>query len=68
LDDSTYGVPIDGVVPMVENVMNGTYPIFRPLNMITNSDCPDPNADAFIEYILSALGQEIVAEDYIPLK
>ncbi|MDY7080017.1 MAG: phosphate ABC transporter substrate-binding protein [Chloroflexota bacterium] len=64
LDDSTRGVPIDGVEPSVANVKNGSYPIFRPLNMLTNGT-PNELAQAFISYILSSLGQEIVAEDYI---
>jgi phosphate transport system substrate-binding protein len=69
LDDTTSPVPIDGVVPAVENVENGSYSVFRPLNMLINKACdPNPNAEAYIEYILSSIGQEIVAEDYIPVK
>jgi phosphate transport system substrate-binding protein len=67
LDDSTRGVPIDGVEPSVANVKNGSYPIFRPLNMLTNG-APNDLAEAFIAFILSSMGQEIVAEDYITVK
>ena len=64
LDESVNAVAIDGVAPTVANVKNGSYPIFRPLNMLTNG-APNELAQAFLDYILSAAGQEIVAEDYI---
>ncbi|HAF61832.1 MAG TPA: phosphate-binding protein [Anaerolineaceae bacterium] len=67
LSDAVKGVAIDGVEPAVENVKNGTYSIFRPLNMLTNGEAQGL-AKAFIDYILSDAGQEIVAEDYITVK
>jgi phosphate transport system substrate-binding protein len=67
LDESTAPVPIDGVEPSVANVKNGSYPIFRPLNMLTNGE-PSELAKAFLDFILSAEGQAIVAEDYITVK
>jgi phosphate transport system substrate-binding protein len=67
LDDTTIPVPIDGVEPTVDNVKAGDYPISRPLNMITPG-APNELAEAFLAFILSDLGQEIVAEDYITVK
>jgi phosphate transport system substrate-binding protein len=67
LDESTAPVPIDGMEPSVANVKNGSYPIFRPLNMLTNGE-PNELAKAFIDFILSEDGQVIVAEDYITVK
>jgi len=64
LDESVSTVEIDGVEPSVSNVKNGTYPIFRPLNMLTNGE-PAELAQAFLDFILSDAGQAIVAEDYI---
>jgi len=64
LDDSTKGVAIDGVEPTVDNVKNESYPIYRPLNMETGGT-PGDLAQAFLDFILSADGQAIVAEDYI---
>ncbi len=64
LDESVNIVSIDGFEPSVANVKNGSYPVFRPLNMLTNGD-PDPLAKAFLDFILSAEGQAIVAEEYI---
>jgi phosphate transport system substrate-binding protein len=67
LDDSTRPVPIDGVAPSVANVSNGSYPIYRPLNMLTNGE-PGELAGAFLDFIMADEGQAIVAEDYIPVK
>jgi phosphate transport system substrate-binding protein len=67
LDESTAPVPIDGVEPTVANVKNGSYPIFRPLNMLTNGP-PNELAKAFLDFILSEEGQAIVAENYITVK
>jgi phosphate transport system substrate-binding protein len=67
LDESTKGVLIDGVEPTVANVKGGSYPIFRPLNMLTNG-APNELAQAFLDFILSDAGQAIVAEDYITVE
>jgi phosphate transport system substrate-binding protein len=64
LDDSVNAVAIDDVEPTIENVKNGTYSIFRPLNLLTNGT-PDELVQAFLDYILGADGQAIVGEDYI---
>ena len=67
LSDAVKGVAIDTIAPTVENVKNGTYSIFRPLNLLTNGEAQGL-AKAFIDFILSDAGQEIVAEDYITVK
>jgi phosphate transport system substrate-binding protein len=67
LDESTNAVAIDEVAPTVDNVKNGSYSIYRPLNMLTNG-APGELAQAFLDFILSGMGQEIVAEDYITVK
>jgi phosphate transport system substrate-binding protein len=66
LDDSTSPVDIDGVEPTVDDVKAGTYPISRPLNMLTNG-APGELAQSFLDFILSEEGQAIVAEDYISI-
>jgi phosphate transport system substrate-binding protein len=67
LDESTRPVEIDGVAPTVDNVKNDSYPIARPLNMLTNG-APNEQAQAFLDFILSSAGQEIVAEEYISVE
>jgi len=64
LDESVNNVAIDGAEPRVENVKDESYTIFRPLNMLTNGT-PNSLSQAFLDFILSAEGQAIVAEDYI---
>jgi len=67
LDESVNAVAIDDVEPTVANVKSGSYSIFRPLNMLTNGE-PNDLAKAFLDFILSEMGQNIVAEDYITVK
>jgi phosphate transport system substrate-binding protein len=68
LDDSVVAVNIEGIEATVENVLNSTYPISRPLNMITKGD-PNPLAKAFIDFLLSDAGQAIVVEEgFITIK
>lgn len=67
LDESIKPVAIDGVEPTVENVKNGSYAIFRPLIMLTNGE-PNSLAGAFLNFILSDEGQDIVSEDYIDVR
>ncbi len=62
LDDSIATVNVEGIEATVENVLNDTYPIARPLNMITNGD-PNPVAKAFIDFLLSDAGQAIAVEE-----
>ncbi len=57
-----------GYLPNAENVRSGAYPLSRPLFMYTRGK-PQGDAQAFIEYCLSAEGQAIVAQvGYFPVK
>jgi len=67
LDESVNAVAIDDVEPTVANVKSGSYSIFRQLNMLTNGE-PNELAKAFLDFILSDMGQNIVAEEYITVK
>lgn len=59
-------VSLDGVLPTIENIRNGTYPLARELYFITLGP-PSPGARAFIDYILSPEGQRIAIENgFIP--
>ena len=63
-------VSLDGVTfvsPTVENVINKTYPIARPLFMYSR-DSISAAAKAYIEWISGEEGQAIVAaQDFVPL-
>jgi phosphate transport system substrate-binding protein len=66
LDSSVKAVSIDGVEATVENALNGSYPIVRPLLFITKGQ-PAGLVKEFIYFCLGREGQEIVGEDYIPV-
>jgi phosphate transport system substrate-binding protein len=68
LDDTVKSISIDGVAPTEPNAADGSYPIVRPLNMLTNGE-PAGVVKAFLDFILSEAGQKLVVEDgYIPVK
>ncbi len=68
LDQSVQPLAVDGVVPSQESAVDGSYPVIRHLFMNTKGE-PAPLARAFIDYILSAEGAEIVsASGYIPVR
>jgi phosphate transport system substrate-binding protein len=56
------------VRPTIENVLNNSYPISRPLLMVTRGE-PKGLAAQFIDFALSAAGQKIVVKiDFVPVK
>ncbi|MFD9243249.1 phosphate ABC transporter substrate-binding protein [Streptomyces sp. NPDC059556] len=52
-------VPLEGVAPTLANVASGTYPMTRPLYMITNGK-PKGTVKQYIDYILSPEGQKLL--------
>jgi phosphate transport system substrate-binding protein len=56
------------VAPVIENVVNGKYPISRPLLLYTNGE-PRELVKMFNDFVLSKEGQEIVLKtDFVPIK
>ena len=67
LDSSTSPIGVDGVMPTADNAANGSYPVVRPLNMVTQGQPSGSIAD-WLNFIMSSEGQEIVAsEGYLPV-
>ena len=59
---------VDGVKCTRETVIEGTYPLARPLHMYTDAK-PTGEVKAFIDFILSAEGQKLVEEQgFVPLR
>lgn len=55
------------IEPTIENVLNGQYPISRPLFLYTNGS-PSGLVKKFVDYVLSKEGQDIVlATDFVPI-
>lgn len=57
----------DAVAPKADNVINGTYPIARPLLIYTAGE-PDGALKAYLDWILGENGQAIISEmGYVPV-
>ncbi len=56
------------ITPTIDNVVNGAYPISRPLFIYTNGQ-PQGLVKKFVDFILSPEGQEIVLKtDFVPVR
>ncbi len=67
LDDSVKAVKYEGVEATVDNVANGTYPVWAYEHMYTKGE-PTPEVKAFLDYMLSDEVQngDVVELGYIP--
>lgn len=60
-------LPMEGVVASVENVRNGSFPLARPLNLVTQTE-PTGLAKKFIDFSRSkAVDDLIEAQFFVPL-
>ncbi len=67
LDNTVKAVKVDGTEATVDNVIAGTYKVSRPFNIATKGDVSEVAQD-FINYIMSAEGQQIINDNkYIPV-
>ncbi len=68
VDKTVRAVKLDGVEPTQENAKSGKYPVVRQLYMNTKGE-PKPLVKAFIDFILSPAGGQIIQKHgYILLK
>ncbi len=68
VNGSVKTISIGGVAPTPQNASSGAYPVVRPLNMVTKGE-PGPLARDFLDFIYSADGQAIVADEgYLPVQ
>jgi phosphate transport system substrate-binding protein len=67
LNDTVKALEIDGAAATVENIKNGSYKVARPFNIVLGANVSEA-AQAFIDFIMSAEGQQVVADNhYIPM-
>ena len=52
---------LDGVVPSGQTIANGSYPLHKPLLLVTGPKSP-PEAQAFVGFVRSAAGREILQQ------
>lgn len=57
-------ISVDGVATSADNIYAGTYKISRPFLMLTK-EAPTGAVKDFIDFILSAEGQEVVGKHYL---
>jgi phosphate transport system substrate-binding protein len=62
IDSAVKALAVDGVAGTVDNVLNGTYPISRPLYFLTLEQPTGAVAD-FIDFCLGAEGQSIIEDE-----
>ena len=62
MGDSVKGLQVDGVDPTAENIVNGTYTLSRPFNIVTNGT-PNDAAQDFINFIMSEEGQKVITDN-----
>lgn len=68
MNDSVKAVSVEGVEAAAENVANGSYKIARPFNIAYREAAITQLGLDFIDYIMSAEGQAIVADNgYVAL-
>jgi len=53
-------LPLNGVYPSAENIMNGTYPIIAQFYAIYRRDNENPNIPVLIDWLLSEEGQTLI--------
>lgn len=63
LSDTLNDLKIDGVEANDDNVIDGKYPISRPFLVVNKKDALSDEAKAFVDFIMSEEGQNIVAEE-----
>lgn len=71
--EETAGTPIqlvvtDGKTPTMESVTDGSFPITRPLNIVTGSET-SPAAQAFLDYLMSTEIHDLVGKHFfVPVR
>lgn len=69
IDDTIKALNVDGGQPTTESVLSEEYPLARPFNVVINEDNYSDVAKAFVEFMLSEVGQDIVvSEGGIPIE
>lgn len=66
LSGDVKALKIDGTEASAANVKNGSYKVSRPFNIAIKGKLSDVAQD-FVDYIMSAEGQKIIGDKYIPV-
>lgn len=63
LNDTVKALKVDGSEATVANIKGGTYKVARPFNIATKGQA-DAIAQDFINFIMSAQGQQVIADNH----
>ena len=58
----------EGMEPSHANIVNGTYKLARPLQLIVKGETPSPYAKRFVDYMLDEGQAAIAALGFVPLR
>lgn len=61
------GIKVENTDPTVENIKSGAYKVSRPFLYLTKGE-PSGDVKAFMDFVLSPAGQDIVGKHYIKVK
>lgn len=62
-NDTVKALKVNGVVANTEDILNQSYPIARPFNIVTKGELTDEIAKDFYAFIMSKEGQKVVGEN-----
>jgi phosphate transport system substrate-binding protein len=64
LNETVKALKIEGAEATTENIINGTYKVARPFNIVTKKDGKlSEVAQNFLDFIMSAEGQQVISEN-----
>ena len=64
VDNSVKAINVEGIEPSEEKIKSGDYPVSRRLLMLTKDEVT-PYVQAYLDFIFSPEGREIVSKDYV---
>ena len=65
--DTIKMVSVDGVMPTIETIKNGTYPIYTNAFIVTRANEENENVDKWVDAVLSERGSKIIEDaGYVP--
>ena len=62
-NDTVKALKVNGVVASTEDILNQSYPIARPFNIVTKGELTDEIAKDFYAFIMSKEGQKVVGDN-----
>lgn len=67
--DTIKMISVDGVMPTIETIKNGTYPIYTNAFIVTRANEENENVDKWVETVLSERGSKIIEDaGYVPVE